>query len=92
MVYAINVKNIDKVLYAHIHEGKDGVNGPIVVTLFNPSSPTGTIDGTFGSSIFEGSLKGKQMSDLLDLIKNKQAYVNVHTVQNPPGEIRGTAQ
>jgi hypothetical protein len=97
MDYAINVKSIDKVLYAHIHEGKDSVNGPIVVTLFNPSSPTGKIDGqlvngTFGASTFEGSLKGKPMSDLLDLIKNKQAYVNVHTVQNPPGEIRGTVQ
>lgn len=97
MDYAINVKSIDKVLYAHIHEGKDSVNGPIVVTLFNPSSPTGKMDGqlvngTFGASTFEGSLKGKPMSDLLDLIKNKQAYVNVHTVQNPPGEIRGTVQ
>jgi hypothetical protein len=97
MDYAINVKSIDKVLYAPIHEGKDGVNGPIVVTLYNPSSYTGKIDGqlvngTFGASTFEGSLKGKPMSDLLDLIKNKQAYVNVHTIQNPPGEIRGTVQ
>ena len=33
MDYAINVKSIDKVLYAHIHEGKGSVNGPIVVTL-----------------------------------------------------------
>ena len=97
MDHAINVKSIDKVLYAHIHEGKDGVNGPIVVTLYNPSSPTGKIDGqlvngTFGASTFEGSLKGQPMSDLLDLIKNKQAYVNVHTVQNPHGEIRITVQ
>ncbi len=97
MTYAINVKSIDKVLYAHIHEGKDSVNGPIIVTLFNPSSPTGKIDGqlvngTFGASTFEGPLKGKQMTDLLDLVKNKQAYVNVHTVTNPPGELRGTVQ
>ena len=88
MDYAINVKSIDKVLYAHIHEGKGSVIGPIVITLFNPPSPTGKMDGqlvngTFGASTFEGSLKGKPMSDLLDLIKNKQAYVNVHTVTKP---------
>ena len=41
-----------------------------------------------GASTFEGSLKGKPMSDLLDSIKNKQAYVNVQRGQNPPGEIK----
>ncbi len=39
-----------------------------------------------------GPLKGKQMSDLLDLIKNKDAYINVHTKQNPDGEMRGTIE
>jgi len=29
------------------------------------------------------------MSDLLNLIKSDQEYVNVHTTQNPPGEVRG---
>ena len=48
----INVKGIDKVLYAHIHEGKDSANGPIVVTLFNPSSPTGKIDGQLVNGTF----------------------------------------
>ena len=41
------------------------------------------VNGTFGASTFEGSLKGKPMSDLLDFIKNKQAYVNVHTGTKP---------
>jgi CHRD domain len=34
MTYKVNVMNIDKVTMAHIHSGKKGVNGPIVVTLF----------------------------------------------------------
>jgi Cu/Zn superoxide dismutase len=41
------------------------------------------------SSDLQGSLAGKQISDLVDLMKNGGAYVNVHTNQNQNGEIRG---
>jgi hypothetical protein len=34
-------------------------------------------------------LKDKQISDLVKLINDGQAYVNVHTEANPMGEIRG---
>jgi hypothetical protein len=33
--------------------------------------------------------KGKTIADLVQEIKNGDAYVNVHTVQHPAGEIRG---
>jgi len=29
------------------------------------------------------------MSDLIGLINNGTAYVNVHTEEDPPGELRG---
>ncbi|MRN41161.1 MAG: CHRD domain-containing protein [Nitrosopumilales archaeon] len=29
------------------------------------------------------------MTDLISLINGGKAYVNVHTTQNPPGEVRG---
>jgi CHRD domain len=32
------------------------------------------------------------LSDLITLMENGQAYVNVHTEQNPEGEIRGTIE
>ena len=38
--YSVNVSNIDKVTAAHIHSGKTGENGPIVVTLFKTESPS----------------------------------------------------
>jgi CHRD domain len=63
--------------------------------LFNSSSnPTGTVNGmlsqgSFSSNDFVGPLKGKQMSDLVLLINDGHAYVNVHTQPNPNGEIRG---
>ena len=31
----------------------------------------------------------KQLSDLIDVMKSERTYVNVHTQQNPDGEIRG---
>jgi hypothetical protein len=93
--YKVSVNNINSVTMAHIHSGKKGVNGPVVVTLFHsPSKPTGPINGVLsqGSATatnLEGPLKGKQMSDLVTLIKSGQTYANVHTTQNPKGEIRG---
>ena len=97
MTYTIDVENIDRVLYAHIHQGSSDENGDIVVTLFNPSSPTTEVsgelaNGTITASNLEGPLQGKQMSDLIGLINNGTAYVNVHTEENPPGELRGTIE
>jgi CHRD domain len=45
--------------------------------------------GTITSANLEGPLKGKQVSDLISLISSGGAYANVHTKQNPKGEIRG---
>jgi CHRD domain len=96
MEYDIIVITIDKVTKAHIHQGSSSeAAGPVVATLFNASTPTGPTsgeltDGFITSANLEGPLQGKQLSDLIALMQNGQAYVNVHTEQNPDGEIRGT--
>jgi len=95
MKYALNVTDIDHVIAAHIHMAKSTENGPIVVNLFIPAKATGKVTGSLAQSSINstsliGPLKGKQMPDLISLMKNGQAYVNVHTAQNPPGEVRGT--
>jgi hypothetical protein len=97
LAYSINVQDIDKVTAAHIHMGRSDENGPIVVTLFDPDTPTGEINGelvsgTITAQNLEGPMQGKQLSDLIDLIDVGGAYVNVHTETNPSGEIRGTIQ
>lgn len=94
MTYKVNVMNMDKVTQAHIHSGKQEVNGPPVVWLYNSSKPSGPMNGMLSqgnitSSDLVGPLKGKQISDLVKLINDGQAYVNVHTETNPKGEIRG---
>jgi len=94
MINRIRVVNINGVTMAHIHSGDIGKNGPIVVTLFKSAAPTGPMNGplsqgTITSANLEGSLKGKTISDLVKLINDGKAYANVHTQQNPKGEIRG---
>ena len=94
MSYKVTVNNMEKVTAAHIHQGKVGENGPVVVTLFKTDSPSATTNGdlsqgTIASDKFEGPLAGKPLSDLINMINNGEAYVNVHTQANPKGEIRG---
>ncbi|MGH9952028.1 MAG: CHRD domain-containing protein [Nitrososphaeraceae archaeon] len=90
--YDLEADDIEGVLFAHIHQGSDSENGPIVVTLLNSSEPTDEVNenGNFAAEDFEGPLQGQNMTDLVDAIEGGQAYVNVHTEANPPGEIRGT--
>jgi hypothetical protein len=93
--YNIFVNNIDRVTQAHIHQGSSNETGPIIVPLFNATTPTGPVtgqltEGQFTSANFVGPLQGRQLDDLIALMQNGTAYVNVHTEQNPEGEIRGT--
>lgn len=97
MSFGIQVSNIEKVMGAHIHQGKEGDNGPVVVTLFKAENNTGTgpvngqlVGGSITNDMLEGPLKGKTVEiDLLKLIQDGEAYVNVHTTDNPNGAIRG---
>jgi hypothetical protein len=95
--YQLSVSNISGVTQAHIHQGNSSENGPIIVPLFNASTPTGPVSGQLAegqttAANFVGPLQGRQLDDLIALMQNGTAYVNVHTEQNPQGEIRGTVQ
>lgn len=93
--YSVEVSNIDKVTAAHIHSGKIGENGPIVVTLFKAETlSTEPINGNLASgnitnANLEGPMAGKTVIDLTKSMELGETYVNVHTEENPNGEIRG---
>jgi hypothetical protein len=91
MHYFVNVTGIEGVSQGHIHSGAEGENGPIVVTLFNFDSPQNEVlqYSNFTASNLEGPMQGKTMQDLIAAMKNGTTYINVHTEQNPNGEIRG---
>jgi hypothetical protein len=96
--YVLTVLDINNVIGAHIHMGNSTQNGPIEVFLsgnHNMTQPsTGKVDGVLSrgfisDSDLTGPMAGKHMQELLNQIQNGYAYVNVHTTQNPNGEIRG---
>ena len=97
MSYGIQLSDIEKVTAAHIHQGKEGANGPVIVTLFKADNDTGTgpvkgqLVGAFiTNDMLEGPLAGKSLEgDLIKAIQNGEAYVNVHTTDHPDGAIRG---
>ena len=95
IMYIVNVTDIENVTAAHIHSGQVGENGPIVITLFEEDTPTTTIttgvlsEGNITATNLEGPMAGKLLSNLTSAMNNDKTYVNVHTQQNPNGEIRG---
>ena len=82
LTYDLSTKDLKGFMMAHIHQGKSGENG-------QPVAPLQMGKGKIASSDLQGPLAGKQISDLVDIMKNGGAYVNVHTNQNQNGEIRG---
>jgi hypothetical protein len=91
IAYSVNATNIESATAGHIHLGAKDENGPIVVTLFKYDSPMNEVseNGTITADKLEGPMAGKQISDLAAAGANGTLYVNIHTEQNPNGEIRG---
>jgi len=81
--YDLSATNLKGFMMAHVHQGKAGENGPPVTT------PLSIGKGKITSSDLQGPLAGKQISDIVNIMKNGGAYANVHTQQNQNGEIRG---
>lgn len=95
------VANIVGITQSHIHCGAAGVNGPIVVFLFGFIPEGETLNGILA----QGSFKEENiiprpdsaacpggvatLEELLAKMEAGGAYVNVHTLEHPGGEIRG---
>jgi len=87
------------VLFAHIHFGQRSVNGGVAAFLCGgggkPACPTpsGTVTGTVTAADVIGpagqGIASGELDELLDAIDRGVAYVNVHSVLFPGGEIRG---
>jgi hypothetical protein len=99
-IYSVNFTGLDNVNQAHVHNGSEGENGPIILTLFNKDDPiwadypysvngSSVIEGTFNATEFEGPYEGKTMEEFTNALRNGDLYVNVHTQEYPTGELRG---
>lgn len=92
--FTLDVQNVTGAIAAHIHTGSVGANGPPIVFLFQQPAPG--VNVTAGA-LSAGSVDAADMiasagvsyDSMLSLIRRGNAYVNVHTVARPAGEIRG---
>lgn len=95
--YWINVTGIKKINQAHVHNGTTGQDGDIVVSLLsnsksakgNATPPKIGFNGNITKGDLRGPMQGKDIPDLITLMGNGSAYVNIHTDKYPKGAIRG---
>jgi hypothetical protein len=87
--FKVVLANISGVTAVHIHSGAAGVNGPIRVNLFTGPT-TGPVNGTLVQGSFAPTnVTGITYDQLINELKAGTAYVNVHTLAFPNGELRG---
>ncbi len=78
----------NQVSQAHIHLGAAGENGGVAAFLFGPADPP--VDGfNTSGTIGESDVLDGDLNSLLAALGDGTAYVQVHTADNPGGEVRG---
>jgi hypothetical protein len=85
LCYVLTVDKIGTAVAAHIHEGAEGTNGPVVANLAAPG------DGNAADCLTEGEA-GKFVGDqtVAEILADPgNYYVNVHNAEYPGGAIRG---
>jgi hypothetical protein len=89
--YRITAKNVENVTQAHVHgQAPKGETAGVVAFLLkfadSVSGPAG--DAEDGPVDVSGTVTGENLVSAI--VENPELYyVNLHTVQNPAGEIRG---
>jgi CHRD domain-containing protein len=100
--YHLTVRKGVRATQSHIHCAPAGVNGPVVVFLAGFHAKGWDVDGSWieNATVTDDNVMPpaagstcptpiNNLRDLAQAIRDGNAYVNVHTVANPGGEIRG---
>lgn len=82
---------------AHIHLGAHGQNGPVVAFLFglDPAGQNFVAGDLIGSGVIADAnviarpLFTPSVENLVQRMRQNRAYVNLHTLAHPAGEVRG---
>ena len=91
ITFSVSVNNLLSPTMSHIHVGTATEAGPIALSLLATAPATGVFTGVLASGTAAGSsvVGGETFATLAAKIRSGSAYINVHTVANPGGEIRG---
>ena len=90
LTFSITVSNLLSPTFAHIHTGSTAVAGPVAVTLLGTAPAPGIFNGVLTSgTVGVSAITGETFATLVAKIRSGNAYINVHTVANTGGEIRG---
>lgn len=96
IAYTLVVNGLTDVTAAHIHLEDEGADtGGVVVPLFatdveeSVASNGILASGVITADDLSGALEGMTLEDLMTAMVAGETYTNVHTVTNPPGELRG---
>jgi hypothetical protein len=93
--YLVNTSGLEKISQSHIYNGSANINGEEVAPLSEEESANGEnitsimFEGDISDNDLTGILDGNKTSDLVSLMSNGSAYVNIHTDEYLDGAIRG---
>ncbi len=92
--YELDVFNGNDITQAHIHMAPAGVNGPVIAFLFGFAPGGVDIDGLLAAGTLTAGnlLNPPTMAEVAQAFSDGNVYVNVHSVANPAGEVRGQAR
>jgi CHRD domain len=95
--YTLRVNSGVLVTQAHLHCAPAGVNGPVIVFLAGFRPEGWDVDGRWISNatitdanvILTTTLCGATLAQVFKAARDGNVYVNVHSVANPAGVVRG---
>jgi hypothetical protein len=103
MEYSLNVYEGTGITQAHLHCAPAGLNGPVATFLFGFATPGVDIDGELASGVIVAAnitatdfaaaatcgVPITNIASLYEAILQRKIYLNVHSEDNPGGEVRG---
>lgn len=88
--FSVATRGLNNIVGAHIHAGARGSDGPVIFTLSEGSFES-PLSGRLQEDDFQAAPDAGILSfdDAMSAITNGNAYINVHTMTHPDGELRG---
>jgi len=88
--FTVSALNLMGTMAGHLHSGATGENGPVELLLFENAEPTDSNGEVASGTLTAEDLVGDMTwQDFSKALVAGEIYVNLHTEENPDGEIRG---